>query len=155
MKKNGTSGESAETLADTRLQQLLHLKRYEAPDPSRMVRNKQNIMRMVRETNARQHWWNLGDLLEAKMPWLFAEPRYGIAALFIIFAALQYAGVSSRQQARTGIYTAPAPKMATYKPSASVRTNQFAYPELPSNIALFPNQRNDDNIKFVGRIEER
>lgn len=145
--------ESADSLADVRLQQLLHLKRYETPAPSRMVRNKQNIMRQVRET-ASQKRWNLGDLLEMNIPWFFAEPRYGIAALFIVFAGLQFLG-SSQKQTRTGIYTAPAGGMAIYKSNATTYTNQISYPQLPSNSVLFPDQQVDSNIKFVGRIEER
>ena len=154
MMKNENSEESTETLADIRLQQLLHLKCYETPVPSRMIRNKQNIMRQVRETASRKHW-SLGDLLEMNIPWFFAEPRYGIAALFIVFAGLQFLG-SSQKQARTGIYTAPAGKMTAYTvENTSDYTNQLSYPKLPSNIALFPEQQADSGIKFDGRIEEK
>jgi hypothetical protein len=153
MTKSANPEETADTLADVRLQQLLHLKRYETPAPSRMVRSKQNIMRQVRESASRRRW-SLGDLLEMNIPWFFAEPRYGIAALFIVFAGLQFLG-SSQKQSRTGIYTSPAGKMAAYESDNTTYTNQFAYPRLPSNVALFPDQQTDSNVKFVGRIEEK
>ena len=153
MMKNGKTEESAGSLADVRLQQLLHLKRYETPDSSRMVRSRQNIMRQVREASSRKRW-SLGELLEVNIPWFFAEPRYGVAVLFIIFAGLQFLG-TPKKQTHTGIYTAPAAKMAAYESAPASATNQFAYPKLPSNVALFPSQRGDANVKFVGRIEER
>ena len=86
------SVESAEIL----LQQLLHLKGYERPAVDRVAKNKQNIMRQVREANGRKAW-SLSDLLEMNIPWFFAEPRYGIAALFLVFAALQFLGVNMQQ----------------------------------------------------------
>ncbi len=154
MMKNKNSEEPVDSLADIRLQQLLHLKRYETPDATRMVRSKQNIMRQVRESSSRKRW-TLGDLLEVNIPWFFAEPRYGVAALFIVFAGLQFLG-RPQKQVRTGIYTAPTAKMAAYEQAAPANyTNQFSYPKLPSNVALFPDQRGDANVKFVGRIEEK
>lgn len=155
MNKNEKSEISTESLADMRLQQLLHLKSYETPESSRMVRSKQNIMRQVREASSRKRW-SLSDLLEVNIPWFFAEPRYGVAALFIVFASLQFLGVSSQKQARTGIYTSPAGKMVAYEqPASATYTNHISYPKLPSNVALFPGQQADSNIKFVGRIEEK
>ncbi len=100
-KTDAVSGDLGEVL----LQQLLHLKKYELPEPSRMVKSKQNIMRQVREVNSQKRW-SLGDLLEVNIPWFFAEPRYGIALLFIVFAGLQFLGASSWEhvQNESGIY---------------------------------------------------
>ena len=138
------------------LQQLLHLKKYETPESSRMVRSKQNIMREVREVNSRKRW-SLGDLLEVNIPWFFAEPRYGIAMLFVVFAGLKYWGESSRQQlsGRTGIYTSDADIAAYGQPSVTA-TNSISYPKLPGNLQLFPDApRGNSSVKAVVRLEEK
>ncbi len=145
MKKN-----NPETQADVLLQQLLHLKRYEVPAAGRMVKSKQNIMRQVREANSRTRW-SLGDLLEMNVPWFFAEPRYGVAVLFVAFAALQFWGVNSQKQVRkTGIYTS-GQNVAMLERNASVSTNAVSYPRLPDNFTLFPDRPGDNAVKFVGR----
>jgi hypothetical protein len=122
-----------------------------------MTRNKQNIMRQVREANSRKRW-SLGDLLEINIPWFFAEPRYGIALLFIAFAGLQFWGESSRKQMqnRTGIYM-PGSTVAVYGQTSAIATNRISYPKLPTkNFQLFPDTpRSDSSIKFVGRLEEK
>lgn len=147
---NMAGGDSADVL----LQRLLHLKKYEAPDAVRMTKHRQNIMRQVREANSRTHW-SLGDLLELNIPWFFAEPRYGIAALFVVFAGLQFWGANSQKQAsgRTGIYTSN-PSVSMMDQNTSFSTNHVSYPKLPDNLQLFPGQRSDSGIKFVGRLEE-
>ena len=146
MKKN-----DSEVQADILLQQLLHLKKYEMPAAGRMVKSKQNIMRQVREASGRKRW-SLGDLLEMNVPWFFAEPRYGVAALFVIFAALQFWGVNSQKQSsgKTGIYTS-GHDVALLERNASVSTNAVSYPRLPDNFVLFPDRQGDSGVKFVGR----
>ena len=151
MKKHDDNlGMLAESEADVRLQQLLHLKKYETPSPERMVKNKQNIMRQVREANSKKRW-SLGDLIEMNIPWFFAEPRYGIAALFIVFAALQFWGVNSQKksQGKTGIYTSES-GMAMLD-QATISSNTVSYPSLPKNFSLFPEQQKNSSVKFVGR----
>lgn len=64
---------------------LLSLKRYEMPDEQRAERNILNTMRAVRSTN------NIPSLLifpDKSFAWMFAQPRYGVAALFIVFIGL-------------------------------------------------------------------
>ena len=64
---------------------LLALKTYERPDKNRTEKNIQNIMRIVRTTN------NAPSLLffpDKNFSWMFAQPRYGVAALFILFLGL-------------------------------------------------------------------
>jgi len=64
---------------------LLALKRYERPDEARIEKNIQNIMRTVRSTS------NMPSLLlfpDKSFAWMFAQPRYGIAALFVLFLGL-------------------------------------------------------------------
>ena len=137
------------------LQQLLHLKRYESPDSVRMTRHKQNILRRVREAS-HQNRWSFEHLLEVNIPWFFAEPRYGIALLFIVFAGLQFWGVNSQRPAheKTGIYTSGG-NMAALGQSTVAATNSISYPKLPNNFQLFPDQRGDSGVKFVGRLEEK
>jgi hypothetical protein len=152
-KTDAVSGDPGEVL----LQQLLHLKKYELPEPSRMVKSKQNIMRQVREVNSQKRW-SLGDLLEVNIPWFFAEPRYGIALLFIMFAGLQFWGASSREQAQntSGIYTSNG-NIAAYEQTSAISSNSISYPKLPSeNLQLFPDTpKGDSSVRFVGRLEEK
>ncbi len=64
---------------------LLALKRYERPAGEHSERNIQNIMRQVRSSS------NVPSLLlfpDKSFGWMFAQPRYGVAALFIIFLGL-------------------------------------------------------------------
>ncbi|MDZ8118286.1 hypothetical protein [Pontiella agarivorans] len=137
---------TADKQADLVLQQLLHLKSYERPDPSRMTRNKQNIMRSVRQVQSRKRK-PLLDLLELNIPWFFAEPKYGIAALFVAFLGLQYVGMSTRQNAmETGIYTS-SDLVATYHhPGESSAVVSNRYPSLPSNYQLFSNPQGDQTV---------
>jgi hypothetical protein len=155
MDKNDKLEITGEESADVLLQQLLHLKRYEMPETARMTKNRQNIMRQVREESLRKRW-SLGDLLEVNIPWFFAEPRYGIAALFIAFAALQFWGVSSQKQAssKTGIYTSTG-SMVAFDQTSSISTNRISYPKLPDGLELFPSQRGTPDVKFVGRLEKK
>ena len=141
------------SLADLRLQQLLQLKQYEKPDSARMIRNKQNIMRRVREAQASPKW-SLSRLVEVKIPWFFAEPRYGIAALLIVFAGLQILSTTAQRnrEVKTGIYMAQEDASA-YGLNSANATNQVNYPVLPSNIALFPEQKNNGDIQFVGKFD--
>jgi hypothetical protein len=80
---------------DLFLQQLLHLKGYERPNSERIDRSKQSIMRQIREVKLTQV--SLGERIELHLPWLFAEPRYGIALLFVIFGLLQFWGVTLQE----------------------------------------------------------
>ena len=144
---------ASEDVADVMLQQLLHLKKYEQPDAARMAKNRQNIMRQVREVS-HQKRWSLGDLLEVNIPWFFAEPRYGIAALFVVFAGLQFWGVNTQKQTdvKTGIYLTDNSNMDFN--AASISTNRIAYPKLPDGLELFPDQRASGDVRFVGRKVE-
>lgn len=155
MDRNNNPETVSEDPADALLRQLFHLKVYENPDAARMIRNKQNIMRRVREASSRKHW-SLADLLEVNIPWFFTEPKYGIAALFVVFAGLQYLGINSRNasQSHTGIYTA-ADGMVAFEQHTAVSTNTISYPKLPDNLSLFPDQQGDSGVKFVGRIEPK
>ncbi len=80
MKKN----EKTE-VAELDITGLLALKTYERPDEIRAEKNIQNIMREVRATD------RVPSLLffpDKSFAWMFAQPRYGVAALFILFLGL-------------------------------------------------------------------
>ena len=144
-----------ETEADVLLKQLLQLKRYETPDPSRMTKNKQNIMRLVREANSNKRM-SLGDLMELNMPWFFAEPRYGIALLFVAFSGLQLLSQNrfSQMDSRTGIYTTSG-NMVSVGKNVAPSTNNFYYSQFPADAQLFDGQHVETDVKFVGRIEKK
>ncbi len=154
MKENIQVESTAEMTTEVLLRQLMQLKRYETPEPARMSRNKQNIMREVRNAKASKRK-SIGDLIEVSMPWFFAEPKYGVAALFVAFVGLQYLGISARNSARsTGIYTSTE-NFAAFDQSALTATNRTTYPTLPSNYPLFDNQNNSSDIRFVERLESK
>jgi len=144
--------------ADEILQQLLHLKTYETPDPNRMRRNQQNIMRRIREEKSKH--WSLSELIEVNMPWFFAEPRYGIALLFVAFAMLQFWGSRINRSAvdREGLYDLLPSKVTTVEQLVGTvdnSTNTYSYPELPVEMHFFDNPaRNGGSVQFVG-FEEK
>ncbi|HEY5653197.1 MAG TPA: hypothetical protein VIR63_02375 [Pontiella sp.] len=133
------------------LRKLLHLKRYETPETHRMMRNRQNIMRKVRHAKANRRK-GLGDLLEEGIPWFFAEPKYGIALLFLAFVGLQYFEVNARNSVRsTGIYT-PSESVTSYVQASSSISNAVPYPKLPSNLRLFDNYQDDGDVVMVEHL---
>jgi hypothetical protein len=141
--------------AEIMLQQLIHLKRFEKPDAARMVRNKQNIMRQIRQENQNKSR-SIGDLIELNFPWLFAEPKYGVAVLFVAFAGLQYLGINDRQAAnsQTGIYTTPAGQFAVYEQPPAAVSNSIPYPEVPDNLRLFgdvPQNQDSELVEYLQR----
>ena len=147
--------ESGIESADLMLQHLIHLKRFETPDASRMVRNKQNIMRQIRQESQNKSK-SIGDLIEFNFPWLFAEPKYGVALLFVAFAGLQYLGVNARQAAnsQTGIYTTPTGQFAGYEQPAATVSNSIPYPEVPGNLRLFgevPQNQDSELVEYLQR----
>jgi len=154
MGEENIMGVGGEEQAELLLQKLMHLKRYEVAEAHRMIRNKQNIMRQVRES-ARTQRRSLVDLLEVNIPWFFAEPKYGLAVLFVAFVGLQYLGINARNaaQSQTGIYTAPR-SMAVLEQSSILSTNSISYPKLPSNMSLFPEERGAADVQFVGFLEK-
>lgn len=64
---------------------LLALKAYEQPDAKRIKKNVQGTMRAVRAAHKRP---TLHFFPDKSTAWMFAQPRYGIAALFVIFLGL-------------------------------------------------------------------
>lgn len=64
---------------------LLALKTYERPDGTRTEKNIQNIMREVRAADRTPSLLLFPD---KNFAWMFTQPRYGVAALFILFLGL-------------------------------------------------------------------
>ena len=145
-----------EDQAELLLKQLMQLKRYETPETARMTRNKQNIMRMVRQANDNKRK-SIGELLELSIPWFFTEPKYGIAALFVAFAALQYVGINAEHAAlsQTGIYTSTG-DLADYRnQDLGAATNSASYPSLPGNVPLFASPTGGDGSVGPASFEFR
>ncbi|MEE9369458.1 MAG: hypothetical protein V3V05_11450 [Pontiella sp.] len=141
-----------ENQAEILLKQLLHLKQYEKPETARMTRNKQNIMRQVREANANKRK-SIGDLIELNIPWFFSEPKYGIAACFIAFVALQYVGISSQNSSQsTGIYMPNNNIAALQQRTTIAATNSITYPSLPNNYQLFDSKQGSSDVMLVERL---
>jgi len=147
--ENSTVEMTSEDQAEVLLRQLMHLKHYETPDPSRMTRNKQNIMREVRKAQSKKRK-SLVDLIEINIPWFFAEPKYGIAALFVAVIGLQYAGMTARNSSQnTGIYTTTG-NLVALEQSPVTSTNQYSYPDLPRSYQLFTHPESDGTILPAG-----
>ena len=139
--------------ADRMLHHLFHLKRFETPEAARMVRNKQNIMRQIRQESQNKRK-SIGDMIELNFPWVFAEPKYGVALLFVAFAGLQYLGVNARQAAnsQTGIYTTPAGQFAGYEQPVAAVSNSIPYPEVPDDLRLFgdaPQAQDSELVEYL------
>lgn len=64
---------------------LLALKVFERPDADRIEKNIQNTLRAVRTAHKRP---SLHFFPDKSTAWMFAQPRYGIAALFVLFLGL-------------------------------------------------------------------
>ena len=132
------------------LQKLLHLKRYEMPDSARLMRSRQNIMREVRnaQQNKRQ---SLFELVDAHFPWFFAEPKYGVAMLFLVFAGLQYLGINARHAAQSdpGIYVAAsAENMASVSSPVSIEVSNQMIVTRDSDAPVF-SELPDDPEKLI------
>jgi len=145
---------------DLFLQQLLYLKGYERPSSERIIRSKQIIMQKVREVKSTR--MSLGERIELHLPWLFAEPRYGIALLFIVFGLLQFWGVTLQEsrQIRKNKYVGELPLINRLDSKSDVIissiTNQSDYLKETSNTDLiFPGMQRKRSLEdFVAGVKE-
>ena len=64
---------------------LLALKTFERPDENRIEKNIHSTMQAVRAAHKQPSLHLFPDKSTA---WMFAQPRYGIAALFVLFLGL-------------------------------------------------------------------
>ena len=128
MKKQNTE------IPDLDVMRLLELKKYERPEKNRAEKHIQNIMREVRSVSNEPA---LLLLPERGMGWLFAQPRYGIAALFVLFLGLH---LIDRPVPKEGVGTvsleAPEPSASVM---AAVGTNQAVrLPGVAADESLYP-----------------
>lgn len=110
---------------------LLALKAYERPDPVRTEKNIRNIMRDVRSLER--------EPIEQKVArtfGVFAQPRYGIAALFVIFLGLH---LIDRPLVPSGSVGAPAIEApsAGQELVASMQTNRTRAAAVPGFKPVF------------------
>lgn len=102
---------------------LLALKAYERPDAQRVEKNIQNTMRAVRSTS------NIPSLFPDKsFAWMFAQPRYGVAALFVLFLGLH---LLERPLPVASVGSMAVVKAPDEEIVASVDTNQLKAVSLP------------------------
>jgi len=73
------------TALESDLAGLLALKVYERPGKDRVEKNIENVMRAVRTAHKKP---SLHHFPDKSMGWMFAQPRYGVAALFLLFLGL-------------------------------------------------------------------
>lgn len=108
---------------------LLALKKYERPDPFRAEKNIQNILRTVNTTG------NVPSLLlfpDKSLAWMFAQPRYGIAALFIIFLGLH---LLDRPMPAASVGTSSALEAPSIGSAlADIATNQLRAADFPGTV---------------------
>jgi len=64
---------------------LLALKAYARPDAARAEKNVENTLRAVCAAHKRP---SLNHFPDKSLGWIFAQPRYGVAALFLLFLGL-------------------------------------------------------------------
>ena len=110
---------------------LLALKTYERPDAARVEKNIQNTMRAVRTTS------NMPSLLlfpDKSFAWMFAQPRYGIAALFVLFLGLHLLDRPMPVATGGSLAVIKAPGMEIM---ASVDTNQLKAATIPGIAPAF------------------
>ncbi|MEI7850506.1 MAG: hypothetical protein WCH86_01590 [Kiritimatiellales bacterium] len=110
---------------------LLALKAYEHPDAGRAEKNIQNTMRAVRSTS------NIQTLFPDKsFGWMFAQPRYGVAALFVLFLGLH---LLERPLPDASVGSMAVVKAPDVEMLASIDTNQIkasAIPGLSSPLSV-------------------
>lgn len=110
---------------------LLALKTYERPDETSAEKNIQSIMREVRTVN------RMPSLLlfpDKSFAWMFTQPRYGVAALFILFLGLHLLERPVPvESAGTAMLKAP----GTAEAVAAAETNGVAAAAVPGLIPAY------------------
>jgi len=129
---------------------LLALKAYEMPDESRVEKSIQNIMREVR-TKGRHP--SLLLFPDKRMGWMFAQPRYGIAALFVIFIGLQFLERPAQDPVQAGALQAVPVEEQMAAMGAAAPTNRMAGPVLAFPSAFAPGSYQSSNAYFADYSE--
>jgi len=118
----------------------LALKAYERPGKDRVEKNIENVMHAVRAAHKKP---SLHHFPDKSMGWMFAQPRYGVAALFLIFLGLHLLH-RPVPDAAVGISVIEEP-LAVMKMPVGIETNALpasgilaADPALPSLVKPAP-----------------
>lgn len=113
---------------------LLALKTYERPEANRVEKNIQNIMRAVRAADRTPSLLLFPD---KSFAWMFAQPRYGVAALFLLFLGLHLLDrpmpVATVGSVANTMIRDPGAEMI-----ASADTNQQKTAKIPGIAPTFP-----------------
>ena len=110
---------------------LLALKEFERPDPGRLEKDVQKTMNAVRVAHQRPSLLFFPD----KSPtWMFAQPRYGIAALFIIFLGLHVLNTPMPTEV-VGSVTVEEPGISI---ADMTETNCVPGVEVPGMVPVYP-----------------
>jgi len=105
---------------------LLALKRFEHPSAERIGKNIQATMQAVRAAHPQPSLLLFPD---KSMGWMFAQPRYGIAALFILFLVLHMCkGQVSTISSSSGIVEKPDPEAGI---AVTLKTNSIPTMGIP------------------------
>lgn len=112
---------------------LLALKAYERPDKARAEKNIEDTLRAVRTAHKRPSIHHFPD---KSMGWMFAQPRYGVAALFILFLVLHLLDRPLPEApAESSVIEKPTMGVA---PPSGISTNTIVVPELPAIDPVHP-----------------
>ena len=118
-------------LGESDLSELLALKVFERPSSDRFDKNVKSTLLAVRLAHKRPSLLHFPD---KSMGWMLAQPRYGIALVFLIFLGLHLLQrpVSS-SQGRSGGIEVPDPGEEWV---ATLETNEVPVPRIPDYSSL-------------------
>ena len=137
-------------LSEDQLVKLLHLKRYEAADKERMLRNRKNIMRKVRSIQAERNlpMWNR---LKVYVSEVCAEPKYGLAValIFLFFSFIQVIKIDRTHSEMVRIYA----ESSGFAVKDSPLDEEESYPELPAHMRLFAPPTGGDGTVLPATFE--
>ncbi len=112
---------------------LLSLKAFEQPNPERIEKGVQSTMQAVRVAHKRP---SLHLFPDKSMAWMFAQPRYGIAALFILFLGLHLVRQPLPTEALgAGMLEEPSVEMDIANVVATNLPSAIAIPEVTPNYS--------------------
>ena len=112
---------------------LLALKNYERPQAARVERNIEHIMHAVRAAHKRP---SLHHFPDKSMGWMFAQPRYGVAALFLLFLGLHLLN-RPVPEASVGSSIIEEPSVGMEMPTG-IETNAIPVSGIPAVDPVYP-----------------
>lgn len=115
------------------IKDLVYLRSFEAPKSGRVERGVANIMREVRLSEERY------EERQNRFLWLFTEPRYGVALLFLVFLGLNLVRSDRGTFAETTVPpndTFGSELMLLNEAPQVAMTNEYDYPEF--NVDQMP-----------------